>query len=67
MTHVARHRDEVPRTVAYMLRCLGVRGKSGADLLSYLVFEQGYCRDLLDLGYTDAQARADEIRAFLWG
>ena len=60
------HRDEMPRTIRYMLRGLGARGESGNELLSYLLFEAGYCRALLDLGYRDARSRSQEIKDFLW-
>jgi NTE family protein len=61
-----KHRHEMPRTIRYMLRGLGASGKTGGDLLSYLLFEAGYCRELLDLGYQDARARTSEIQRFLW-
>jgi NTE family protein len=61
------HRHEMPRPIRYMLRGLGARGRSGGDLLSYLLFESGYTRELLDLGYKDALARTEEIQRFLWG
>ena len=36
-----------------------------ADLMSYLLFDAAYTRALVDIGYRDAQQRADEIEAFL--
>ncbi len=63
----ARHRDRLPRGVNYFLRGLGSTGGSGATLLSYLLFDRQYCRELLALGYADALARGDEIQAFLGG
>ncbi len=60
------HRGEMPRSVRYMLKGLGAKGKHGGDLLSYLLFESGYCSALVDLGYRDAQARSAEIQCFLW-
>jgi NTE family protein len=66
--HVAQeHRAELPRSVRHLLRGLGTEVKGGADLLSYLLFESGYCRALLELGYEDARARSDEITAFVEG
>jgi NTE family protein len=38
---------------------------SGANLVSYLLFEKHYCRSLIDLGYQDAFKRRDEILLFL--
>jgi NTE family protein len=60
------HGRELPRSIRYMLRGLGGRDESGGELLSYLLFEPGYCRALLDLGYQDTLARAQEVKDFLW-
>jgi NTE family protein len=60
------HRHELPKSIRYMLRGLGARGGSGGELISYLLFEPGYCRALLDLGYRDTLARAREVENFLW-
>jgi NTE family protein len=42
----------------------GNTGQSGSGILSYLLFSHGFCKSLIDLGYSDAMARADEIREF---
>ena len=61
------HRSEMPRTVRHMLKGLGAAGTAGGELLSYLLFEPGYSRELLALGYEDARAKSAEIQRFLWG
>ena len=60
-----RHRRELPRSLRALLRTLGANNSAGTQLLSYLLFERGYTRELIALGQSDARARADEIREFL--
>ncbi len=62
-----RHRAELPRSLQALLRAMGANSpKPGAGtLLSYLLFERGYTRELIALGLHDARARVEEIRAFL--
>jgi NTE family protein len=62
-----RHRSELPRSIRALLRVMGATASSPSTgtLLSYLLFERGYTRELIALGLSDARARADEIRAFL--
>jgi NTE family protein len=50
-----------------MLRGFGSTRGTGANLPSYLLFDRGFCRKLLALGYADTLARRDEIAAFLAG
>jgi NTE family protein len=57
----------LPRGVRYLLRGLGATEGTGSNLLSYLLFDREYCRELLALGYSDAMTRHDEIEAFLGG
>ena len=44
---------------------IGANNSAGTMLLSYLLFERGYTRELIALGRSDARARAEEIRKFL--
>lgn len=60
-----RHRDALPRPVRLLFRGVGVHNNEGADLLSFLLFEKSFCRELIDLGYHDTLARRDEICDFL--
>ncbi len=59
------HRTELPRTIRALLYTVGAMRRSGANLLSYLLFERSYCRALIQLGYNDTMARKDDLVAFL--
>lgn len=61
----ARHRHELPKTLRMFLRGPGATRASGAGVLSYLLFEAGYCGELIELGYQDAMARKDALSSFL--
>jgi len=56
---------KMPRAVRYLMDGLGTPNAQSADLMSYLLFDSSYTRALIDIGYNDAQARIDEIEAFL--
>jgi NTE family protein len=60
----ARFVQELPRSVRFILRPTGALNRSGSNLASYLLFEQGFCRALIDLGYHDTAAREAEVREF---
>ncbi|MDH4134654.1 MAG: patatin-like phospholipase family protein [Gammaproteobacteria bacterium] len=60
----ARHRQHFPRGVQLLLRSLGAWKRSGGDLLSYILFEKPYTRELIELGEHDALQRRTEIEAF---
>ncbi len=60
-----KHAHHLPRALRLLLRGVGARHRHGANLLSYLLFERPYCRELIALGYADAMARKQEILDFL--
>lgn len=62
---VPRYVHELPRTVRFLLRGIGAMNRNGSNLASYLLFERGFCRALIDLGYEDTMNRREEIREFL--
>jgi NTE family protein len=66
VNEIARHHArELPRALRALLRIFGANSSASGLLLSYLLFERGFTRELIALGYQDAKARAAEIREFL--
>ncbi|MBP8185383.1 MAG: patatin-like phospholipase family protein [Pseudomonas sp.] len=61
----ARHRHELPQSLRLFLRGPGATKASGAGVLSYLLFESGYCSELIELGYQDAMAQKQALMSFL--
>jgi NTE family protein len=56
---------QLPWTIRFLLRGIGAMRRSGANLVSYLLFEKNFCRAMIDLGYQDALKRKQEILAFI--
>lgn len=57
--------DHFPAVLRHLFRGLGATEDAGWELLSYLAFDGTYTTRLLQLGYDDTMARADEVRAFM--
>jgi NTE family protein len=56
---------QMPRAFRFLVRGLGTRQTRSPDVLSMLAFVPGYLQALIELGEADAEARRDEIEAFM--
>jgi NTE family protein len=59
-----KHASQLPSSIRLFVRGSGATQKSGSGVLSYLLFEAEYCRDLMDLGYNDSMGRREELLRF---
>lgn len=62
-----KHRAELPFAIRALLRGVGGRNPGENRLLSFLLFEMAYTRELIDLGYRDAMKVKDELLDFVTG
>jgi NTE family protein len=63
----AAHEPELPKVLRFLTRSLGTRETANADFLSLLMFVPEYLRRLIEIGEADAEAKSEEIGAFLNG
>jgi len=61
----ARHAHLLPPAIRVLLRALGAMREGGTNVLSYLLTDGRYCRNLMHQGYRDAMVRRSEISVFL--
>ena len=62
-----KHRAELPFAIRALLRGVGGNDPGENRLLSFLLFEQAYARELIDLGYRDAMNVKDQLLDFVNG
>ena len=62
-----RHRSELPFAIRALLRGVGGGNPEENRLLSFLLFEKAYTRELINLGYRDAMRVKDELLSFVSG
>ena len=68
LSEIARHHTaSLPRALRVLLRTMGALNAGGGQLMSYLLFQDSYTRELIALGYQDAMKRSDDLLAFLGG
>jgi len=63
----SRYIATMPPGLRALLRVIGGRNASGLQLPSYLMFEAGYTRELIKLGYRDAMEARKPLMAFMSG
>ncbi|HUI82946.1 MAG TPA: patatin-like phospholipase family protein [Candidatus Binatia bacterium] len=61
----AQHQRDMPYLIQYFVNGLARDAASCSDLMSYLLFTSKYTRELIHLGYHDADRRIDEIEHYL--
>lgn len=62
-----RHRKNLPLPLRALLRGIASTNPGQNRLLSFLLFEQPYTQELINLGYSDAMSVKDQLRAFVMG
>ena len=56
---------ELPRSTRWFLERTGsIKATGSGGALSYILFEPGYCQQLMQLGFDDTMARANDVRTF---
>lgn len=64
-TVAEQHARTLPGTIRFFYRAIGAMRRDGSSLLSYVLFEEPFCRALIELGYQDTMPRKSEILQFI--
>jgi len=60
-----KHFSELPLSIRLLLRTIGITNDSESSIISYLLFDKNYCKELIKLGFKDAMEQETQIREFL--
>jgi NTE family protein len=58
---VEKYIGNFPRSVRILLKGIGALTREGRPLMSYLMFDAPFCKELLDMGYQDGLAAREQI------
>jgi len=58
---VERYVVNFPRSVRILLKGIGALTREGRPLMSYLMFDAPFCKELMELGYEDGMAAREQI------
>lgn len=59
------HFDDIPWAIRLLLASLGINKNSESSIASYLLFEQDYCKKLIEAGFNDGMAQKQQLIEFL--
>ena len=57
--------EQLPLSIRLLLRGVGITNDSESSIVSYLLFEKNYCKQLIKLGFEDAMEQETQIKFFL--
>ncbi len=60
-----KYYEKLPLSIRLLLRSVGITNDAESSLVSYLLFEKNYCKELINLGFNDALEQESTIREFL--
>lgn len=60
-----KYYNKLPLSIGLLLRSVGITNDAESSLVSYLLFEKNYCKELINLGFNDALEQESKIRTFL--
>ena len=62
---VAKYVQNFPKSVRMLLKGIGALAREGRPLMSYLMFDAPFCKELMELGYQDGMAAREQILQLL--